>query len=261
MVRRRSGHIVAISSVQGRIAIPHRSACKLFLLINPSVSVCSARAVDRLSVRLGQMQHLNTPPRPTSTVFEPSLSTAGSVWAWSVLGTSGPTCRSTPSQETAPSTEVRPPRCFANTIGGYFCKQLQIYCINITSSHSSPRVVSFGQEYGAGSWPHRRGPGGSRGCPSKEQRCHFGRTFALVGHLPAHSVARSLLQTHGFSGSQGTKTKRWVTHATELQKGKTNCFRWSVWEKSNAFFSFFVVFVTSWTIAFWKEEKLNHNFL
>lgn len=112
MVRRRSGHIVAISSVQGRIAIPQRSACKLFLLINPSVSICLARTVDSLSVRFGQMQHLNMPPRPTSTVFEPSLSTAGSAWAWSVLGTSGPTCRSTPSQETAPSTEVRPPEVF-----------------------------------------------------------------------------------------------------------------------------------------------------
>lgn len=37
MVHRRSGHIVAISSVQGKIAIPYRSACK-FPLINPSAS-------------------------------------------------------------------------------------------------------------------------------------------------------------------------------------------------------------------------------
>lgn len=33
MVRRRSGHIVVISSVQGKIAIPYRSACKLSFLI------------------------------------------------------------------------------------------------------------------------------------------------------------------------------------------------------------------------------------
>lgn len=31
MVQRRSGHIVFISSVQGKIAIPYRSACKLSL--------------------------------------------------------------------------------------------------------------------------------------------------------------------------------------------------------------------------------------
>lgn len=242
MVRRCSGHIVAISSVQGRIAIPQRSACKLFL-INPSVSICLARTVDSLSVRFGQMQHLNTPPRPTSTVFEPSLSTAGSAWAWSVLGTSGPTCRSTPSQETAPSTEVRPPRCFT------------LLYSNMTS-HFPPCLVSFGQEYGARPWPHRRGPGGSQGCPSKERRCHFGRTFALVGHLPAHTVARSLLQTHGFSRSQGTKTKRGVTRATvELRKGKTNCFRWNAREKSNV--CFLLVFIARWTIAFWKGGKAN----
>lgn len=35
MVHRRSGHIVAIGSVQGKIAIPYRSACKLFPLITP----------------------------------------------------------------------------------------------------------------------------------------------------------------------------------------------------------------------------------
>lgn len=33
MVRRRSGHIVVISSVQGKIAIPYRSACMLFFPI------------------------------------------------------------------------------------------------------------------------------------------------------------------------------------------------------------------------------------
>lgn len=33
MVKQRSGHIVVISSVQGKIAIPYRSACK-FGLIN-----------------------------------------------------------------------------------------------------------------------------------------------------------------------------------------------------------------------------------
>lgn len=33
MVRRRSGHIVVISSIQGKIAIPYRSACKLSLLM------------------------------------------------------------------------------------------------------------------------------------------------------------------------------------------------------------------------------------
>ena len=30
MISQGSGHIVAIGSVQGRIAIPHRTACKLF---------------------------------------------------------------------------------------------------------------------------------------------------------------------------------------------------------------------------------------
>lgn len=34
MVGRRSGHIVAISSVQGKIAIPYRSACRLPLPFN-----------------------------------------------------------------------------------------------------------------------------------------------------------------------------------------------------------------------------------
>lgn len=42
MVHRRSGHIVAISSVQGKIAIPYRSACK-FPPINPSVFKCLIR--------------------------------------------------------------------------------------------------------------------------------------------------------------------------------------------------------------------------
>lgn len=46
MVQRHSGHIVAISSVQGKIAIPYRSACKLFPLINPSVFfICLIRTV------------------------------------------------------------------------------------------------------------------------------------------------------------------------------------------------------------------------
>lgn len=44
MVHQRSGHIVAISSVQGKIAIPYRSACK-FPLINPSVFKCLIRTV------------------------------------------------------------------------------------------------------------------------------------------------------------------------------------------------------------------------
>ena len=56
------------------------------------------------------MQHLNTPTRPISTASAPRLSAVGSMWAWLVLGTSGLTCQSTLSQETAPSTEVRPTR-------------------------------------------------------------------------------------------------------------------------------------------------------
>lgn len=50
MVRQRSGHIVAISSVQGKIAIPYRSACKLFPLVKLSISICLVRTVHRLSV-------------------------------------------------------------------------------------------------------------------------------------------------------------------------------------------------------------------
>lgn len=63
------------------------------------------------------MQHLNTPPRPTLTAFEPRSSAVGSAWLWSVLGTSGPTFQSTPSQETALSTEVRQIQ---------FCRQFQV---------------------------------------------------------------------------------------------------------------------------------------
>lgn len=32
MIRRRQGHVVAISSIQGKISLPFRSACECFLL-------------------------------------------------------------------------------------------------------------------------------------------------------------------------------------------------------------------------------------
>lgn len=71
------------------------------------------------------MQHLNTPPRPISTASAPRSSAAGSVWAWLVLVTSGRTCQSTPSQETAPSTEVSPVRSDTQAAtGGHLCRQI-----------------------------------------------------------------------------------------------------------------------------------------
>lgn len=33
MIRRRQGHVVAISSIQGKISVPFRSACEYFLLL------------------------------------------------------------------------------------------------------------------------------------------------------------------------------------------------------------------------------------
>lgn len=144
MVRRRSGHIVAISSVQGRIAIPHRSACKLFLLINPIVSICLARTVYRLcSFRLdaaskhatqayfdclrAELEHCGI---RVSVISPGYIRTNLSINAITGDGS-----------QYGGQTQLR-------SIG-YFCKQIefQMY-INITS-HFSSCVVSFGQEYGA----------------------------------------------------------------------------------------------------------------
>lgn len=78
MIRRRSGHIVVISSVQGKIAIPYRSSCKLSFLIqlkqtNTQDVFQSVLLVgDEAGISgfvCGQMQPLNTPPRPTLTVY------------------------------------------------------------------------------------------------------------------------------------------------------------------------------------------------
>lgn len=113
MVRRRSGHIVVISSVQGKIAIPYRSACKLsctfYVIKHPggvSVSLVDWK-LTLVCTHCGQTQPLSTPPRPTSTAYGPRWSATGFQWPWSVLGTSGPTFLSMPSQETDRSMEVR----------------------------------------------------------------------------------------------------------------------------------------------------------
>ena len=39
MIRRRQGHVVAISSIQGKISLPFRSACECFLLPSGVLSI------------------------------------------------------------------------------------------------------------------------------------------------------------------------------------------------------------------------------
>lgn len=109
MVHRRSGHIVVISSVQGKIAIPSRSACKFSLhgIIREQFykNTC-CNCVKNARPFSEQMQHPSMQLRHFSTVYGQKLSRMGSQWRSSAPGTSKPTCQSMLSPEMAPNMEV-----------------------------------------------------------------------------------------------------------------------------------------------------------
>ena len=67
---------------------------------------------------------------------------------------------------------------------------------------------SPGQEHSTGLGPGPRGSASAEGCASEEQRRRLGGTSAQSGHLPAHTVANTLLQTHVLTCSQGAEVQR-----------------------------------------------------
>lgn len=206
------------------------------------------------------MRHLNTPPRPTLTAFEPRSSAVGSVWVWSVLGTSGPTFQSTPSQETAPSTEVRQ-------------IQLVIFVDNSRLSyqhcrlfaHFFPVLSVLDKNTAQGRDPKHVAQAVLKAVRQRND------DVILAGPLPSLAIYLRTLWPALFFKLMASRARKeqkpkdeWHTQqqsmvrnaAFKVEKAKPPAIS-GVRNKKKLI----TLFVTSWAIAFWKEETNPQLFL